>query len=355
MFGEDVGLPGGPYGASRGLHDEFGDRVFDTPISESAILGAGIGVGDLRHAADRRDHVRRLLLRRLRPGDQPGRERPLRLERRRSCPITIRSQQGPTPGSCAQHSQCIEAILAHIPGIRVGVPAFADDAFQMLRAAIASDDPVIVLESRALYPRPGRCGWMRRSSTVGRSRRLREGGDVTVVSWGRRCTTASTRRSSCAGEGVEVDLIDLRWLNPLDFDAVLRVGRAHEQARGRPRGERDRRVRRRDRRPGGRARASGRSTRRSAGSGSPTSACRRPRRCRPSCSSTAQGGRGGARGGRGGMTCRLDSHERDRARHPRARRDRRARRSPRSRGSSGSPTGSPDGPGRAARATPPET
>ena len=221
VFGEDVGAPGGPYGASRGLRDAFGERVFDTPISESAILGAGIGsaicgmrpvveimFADFFFVAFDQVINQASNVRYVSNGTQ-------------ACPLTIRSQQGATPGSCAQHSQCIEAILAHIPGIRVGVPAFPDDAFQMLRAAIASDDPVIVLESRALYPRTGDVRLDTDVEPVGGARRLREGTDVTVVTWGRAVHECLDAADRLAAEGVEVDLIDLRWINPLDFDPVM--------------------------------------------------------------------------------------------------------------------------------------
>jgi pyruvate/2-oxoglutarate/acetoin dehydrogenase E1 component len=221
VFGEDVGAPGGPYGASRGLRDAFGDRVFDTPISESAILGAGIGsaicgmrpiveimFADFFFVAFDQVINQASNVRYVSNGTQ-------------TCPLTIRSQQGATPGSCAQHSQCIEAILAHIPGIRVGVPAFPDDAFQMLRAAIASDDPVVVLESRALYPRTGEVRLDADAEAVGGARRLREGNHVTVVSWGRAVHECLGAAAELSGAGIEVDLIDLRWINPLDLGAVL--------------------------------------------------------------------------------------------------------------------------------------
>jgi len=221
VFGEDVGAPGGPYGASRGLRDAFGGRVFDTPISEAAILGAGIGsaicgmrpiveimFADFFFVAFDQVINQASNVRYVSNGTQ-------------ACPLTIRSQQGATPGSCAQHSQCIEAILAHIPGIRVGVPAFPDDAFQMLRAAIASDDPVVVLESRALYPRTGDVRLDAEVEIVGGARRLREGGHVTVVSWGRAVHECLAAAAELGEGGIEVDLIDLRWINPLDLDVVL--------------------------------------------------------------------------------------------------------------------------------------
>ncbi len=221
VYGEDVGIPGGPYGASRGLRAEFGDRVFDTPISEAAILGSGVGAAicGLRPVVEimfadfffvALDQVvnQAANVRYVSNGAQ-------------SCPLTIRSQQGATTGSCAQHSQCIEAILAHVPGIRVGLPAFPGDAYQMLRAAITSDDPVIVLEARSLYARTGPVDLAGELEPVGGARRLRQGDDVTLVTWGTAVHHALEAADRLAGRGVGVDVIDLRWLNPLDFDPVL--------------------------------------------------------------------------------------------------------------------------------------
>jgi acetoin:2,6-dichlorophenolindophenol oxidoreductase subunit beta len=221
VFGEDVGLPGGPYGASRDLRAAFGERVFDTPISESAILGAAIGsaicgmrpiveimFADFFFVAFDQVINQASNVRYVSKGNQ-------------TCPVTIRSQQGATIGSCAQHSQCIEAILAHIPGIRVGLPAFPGDAFQMLRAGIACDDPVVILESRALYARTGPVELDSPLEALGGSRQLRSGTDLTMVTWGQAVHHCLSAAEALAGAGVMVDLIDLRWINPLDFDAVL--------------------------------------------------------------------------------------------------------------------------------------
>ena len=287
VFGEDVGVPGGPYGASRGLHDAFGARVFDTPISESAILGTGIGsaicgmrpiveimFADFFFVAFDQVVNQASNVRYVSNGTQ-------------ACPLTIRSQQGATTGSCAQHSQCIEAILAHIPGIRVGVPAFPDDAFQMLRAAIASDDPVVVLESRALYPRTGEARLAAEVEGLGVARRLREGGHVTVVSWGRAVHECLDAAAELATEGIEVDLIDLRWINPLDLDAVLESldAPASSWSSTRPTSPRGSEPRSRPARP---TRGSGRSMRRWCASARRTSACPPLRPCNPPCSWTAR-------------------------------------------------------------------
>lgn len=151
LFGEDVALPGGVHGVPRRLHRDFGRRVFDTPISESAILGGAIGAALM----GRRPIVEIMWVDFMFVAfdqliNQAANVRYVS-QGRLSAPITIRTQQGATPGSCAQHSQSVEAILAHIPGLRVCLPATLQDAYDLTLAAIGSDDPVIVIESRAVY------------------------------------------------------------------------------------------------------------------------------------------------------------------------------------------------------------
>lgn len=220
MLGEDVALPGGPYGASRGLHEAFGERVFDTPISETAMLGAGVGAamqgmrpiveimyGDfflvaLDQLVNQAANVRYTSRGRF------------------TCPLTVRSQQAATPGACAQHTQSLEAFFAHVPGLRVGLPSSARDAYEMLRTAIACDDPVVLLESRALYPRKQELALDGPLEPLGGARTLHAGDDVTIVTWGRLAHDAVAAAERLAGEGVHADVLDLRWLAPLDYGAV---------------------------------------------------------------------------------------------------------------------------------------
>lgn len=235
FYGEDVALPGGAYGASKGLAREFGERVFDTPISETAMLGAAVGAA----------------MRGLRPVveimfadfflvalDQlVNQAANIRYVSRGgfTCPLTVRSQQAATPGACAQHSQSLEAFFAHVPGLRVGLAADGQQAYEMLRAAIASEDPVVVLESRALYPVKSEVVLDRPVEAVGGARRVRTGDGVTIVSWGRMVGEAGAAAAALAERGIGADVLDLRWLSPLDLDAILesvgRTGRvvvAHE-------------------------------------------------------------------------------------------------------------------------------
>lgn len=235
VFGEDVALPNGPFGATKGLHGEFGARVFDTPISESAMVGAALGAAmrGCRPVVEIM-YMDFALVAMDQIVNQVANTRYVS-RAAWTAPLVIRTQGGHSPGSCAQHSHAIEAFFAHTPGLRVGLPADADDGYQMLRTAIASDDPVMIVENRMLYAdkRP-----VERDAAVqplGGARTVRSGSDATIVAWSRTVSLAKDAAEQLAHDGLDVEVIDLRWLNPLDFDVVAesvgRTGRlvvAHE-------------------------------------------------------------------------------------------------------------------------------
>jgi 2-oxoisovalerate dehydrogenase E1 component len=223
VFGEDIAVPGGVFGVTRNLQKEFGaTRVFDTPIAEAAILGAAVGASmeGLRPVAEIM-WADFLLVALDQLVNQAANVRYLS-SGRVSAPLVVRCQQGVTPGSCAQHSQSLEALLAHIPGLRVGLPATPQDAYSMLRAAIADPDPVILIESRALYNDKGVVYPELVPDAIGGARTVREGGDVSIVSWGRMVHRAEEAARELAERGIEAEVIDLRWLAPLDIEAVSR-------------------------------------------------------------------------------------------------------------------------------------
>lgn len=220
LYGEDVGSAGGVFGVSRGLQKQFGPRrVFDTPISESAILGSAVGAGlegvpavvEIMWA----DFVFVALDQII---NQAANVRYINRSKRHA-PVTIRMQQGVTPGSCAQHSQSIEALLAHVPGIKVGLPATPQDAYDMVRAAIADPDPTVIIEHRSLYQETGDVAGGRVQRAEG-ARVRRTGADVAILTWGavlREVLAAAERLES---EGIEATVVDLRWLRPLDDVAI---------------------------------------------------------------------------------------------------------------------------------------
>jgi len=224
FFGEDVGKSGGIFGAAKNLQREFGaDRVFDTPIAENAILGSAVGaaISGMRPVAEIMwaDFVFVALDQIV---NQAANVRYL-TSGRSNAPLTVRMQQGVTPGSCAQHSQSIEAMFAHVPGLHIGMPSNANDAYAMLRAAVRNDDPCIVIEARGLYQIKGEVALTDSAESVGGAKRVREGGDIAIISWGAMVTRAIEAADALAGQGVKAAVLDLRWIAPLDFDAVVAI------------------------------------------------------------------------------------------------------------------------------------
>jgi pyruvate/2-oxoglutarate/acetoin dehydrogenase E1 component len=218
LLGVDVGEAGGVYGVTRGLHERFPDRVIDTPIAEAGVLGAAVGAAmtGLRPVAEimYMDFITVC----LDPIVNQAAKLRYMTGGAASVPIVFRTQTGAGRSAGAQHSQSLEAMLAHVPGLRVFCPADARDAYDLLIAAIRDDSPVCFVENRRLYPHrvPD---WDRPVLPPGRARVLRRGGDLTVVAWGRM--VSETVRALERVDDVEVELIDLRTLAPLDLEPVF--------------------------------------------------------------------------------------------------------------------------------------
>jgi pyruvate dehydrogenase E1 component beta subunit len=222
LYGEDVGLPGGVFGVTKGLRDAYGDRVFDTPISETALLGAAVGAAMM----GRRPIVEIMWvdfsLVALDPLVNQAANVRYVSGGRLTAPLTVRTQQGVLPGSCAQHSQSLEALFAHVPGLRVAMPADPGQAYALLLAAIACDDPVIVIEHRAFYHAlTGEVALGAPIEPVGGARVVRPGRDVTLVAWGPMLHAALEAADGLAAEGIEAEVLDPRWLAPFDTEAVV--------------------------------------------------------------------------------------------------------------------------------------
>ncbi|RZS81613.1 alpha-ketoacid dehydrogenase subunit beta [Pigmentiphaga kullae] len=228
LYGEDVGKPGGVFGVTKDLQRQAGAaRVFDTPISETAMLGVAVGaaMSGLRPVVEIM-WIDFSLVAMDQLVNQAANVRYVSAGRL-AAPLTVRTQQGATPGSCAQHSQNLEALYAHIPGLRVGIPATAQDAYDMLLAAIRCDDPTLVIENRAMYhgdPQPVRLGSPIEDACG--ARLARQGGDLTVVAWGAMLFQALEAAARLAREGIEAEVINARWIAPFDWPALLAsVGR----------------------------------------------------------------------------------------------------------------------------------
>ncbi|RZU29712.1 alpha-ketoacid dehydrogenase subunit alpha/beta [Edaphobacter modestus] len=230
IFGEDVGFAGGIFGASRGLQKRYGiERVFDTPISESAILGSAVGAAMMGMKPIVEIMWADFLLVALDQIINQAANVRYITGGRAGAPIVVRTQQGATLGSCAQHSQCLEAVLAHIPGLRIAIPATPQDAYDLLRSAVASPDPCIIFESRALYQTTSMVSFSDEIEPIGISRLRKSGRDVMIITWGTMLSVALGAAERLVEEGVDAGVLDLRWLCPLDTKA-LRI--AVEEANG---------------------------------------------------------------------------------------------------------------------------
>lgn len=224
VYGEDIAVAGGVFGATRGLQKEFGEqRVFDTPIAEAAILGSAVGaaIAGMKPVVEIMwaDFVFVALDQIV---NQASNVRYVNRSKIHA-PMVIRMQQGVTPGSCAQHSQSVEAILSHIPGIKVGLPATPQDAYAMTLAAIEDPDPVVLIEHRSMYQDTGTVTLGGPSERVGGAVLRRDGADVALITWGPMVASALDAAEQLSAQGIEASVLDLRWLRPLDDDAIAAV------------------------------------------------------------------------------------------------------------------------------------
>ena len=220
-YGEDVGHSGGIFGIHRNLQRDFGaSRVFDTPIAEAAILGSALGASMLGMKPVVEIMWADFMLVALdQMVNQMANIRYVS-EGKSTASVVVRTQQGATPGSCPQHSQSLEALLTHIPGLKVGMPATPADAHSMLRAAVADPDPVILFECRGLYRQEGPVSMDQPLESVGGSRLTKEGNDLAIISWGRMSLHAKEAAEQLAAENISAAVLDLRWLSPLDTSAI---------------------------------------------------------------------------------------------------------------------------------------
>lgn len=221
VAGIDVGAGGNVFGITRGLYEKFPGRVRDTPIAESAIIGSGVGsaMAGMRPVMEimYSDFVGVCF-------DQivnQAAKLPYMTGGKVTVPLTIRTQFGAGRSSGAQHSQSIEALFAHIPGLQVVMPSTPADAYGLLRAAIAEDSPTLFIEHRLLYERQGPGFSPEHIVPIGKAVVRREGSDVTIVSVSRMATESLAVAESLAAEGISVEVIDLRTVAPLDWETVL--------------------------------------------------------------------------------------------------------------------------------------
>jgi pyruvate dehydrogenase E1 component beta subunit len=229
LLGEDIGKAGGVFAATRGLQERYGpDRVIDMPIAENAIAGAAVGLalGGFRPVIEIMfmDFIAlsmdAIVNQAAKLHFMFGGQAPV--------PLVVRTQHGGGLNAGPQHSQCLEAWFAHIPGLKVVVPATLDDAYALLQASIEDPNPVIFVENKALYPMKGTLSDPVAPVPLGKARIARPGRDVTIVTYGAMVFKALAAAETLARRDIEAEVIDLRTIQPWDEAAVLEsLSRTH--------------------------------------------------------------------------------------------------------------------------------
>ena len=222
LMGEDIGPLGGVFRVTEGLHAEFGpQRVLDTPLAESGIVGTAIGLtmAGFRPVIEIQfdgfvfpafDQITTQLAKLTN-----------RHEGNANFPVVIRIPYGGHIGAVEHHQESPEAYFAHTPGLRVVSPSTPNDAYWMIQDAIASPDPVIFLEPKAKYWMKGEVDVAERALPLHASRVVRKGTDVTLVGHGAMVTTLLQAAALAEGEGTSCEVIDLRSLSPIDYAPIL--------------------------------------------------------------------------------------------------------------------------------------
>ncbi len=222
IMGEDISRQGGIFGQFKGLPKTFGvERVRDTPISETAIIGAGVGaaLAGMRPVVDMHfadfitvamdEIVNQMAKIRYMFGGQC------------TVPIVLRAPDGIIRSAAAQHSQSLEAWFLHVPGLRVVIPSNPGDAKGLLKSAIRSDDPVLYFEHKALFPKKGLVPDGEHLVPIGKANLSRSGKDVTIVSYSLMMQNVLDAAAELAKDGIDAEVIDLRTISPLDMETIF--------------------------------------------------------------------------------------------------------------------------------------
>nr|WP_320012885.1 alpha-ketoacid dehydrogenase subunit beta [uncultured Desulfobulbus sp.] len=222
IIGEDVGQFGGCFGVTKGLYDQFGERrVRDTPITESAIVGAATGAA----AAGLRPVCELMFVDFIGVSmdqlfNQAAKMRYM-FGGKTTIPMVLRAPQGGGISAAAQHSQSLESWFMHIPGLKVAMPATPEDAYGLLISAIRDDNPVVFLEHKLLYGVEGEVPENAGPIPFGKAKIHREGTDVTIVALSKMVYSALEAAETLAAKGISAEVIDPRTVSPLDMDSIL--------------------------------------------------------------------------------------------------------------------------------------
>ena len=219
IYGQDVGVFGGAFKATKNLAQQFPGRVLDAPISEDAIVGLAVGAAiegmrpivEMQFADFSTVAFNQIV----------NQAATLYWRTNVPCPVTIRLPSGGTLGGGPFHSQSMEAIYAHYPGLIVMTPATVEDAYTMLLDAVAIDDPVVFCEHKYLYYHLKADRLPTEAMPVGKARIARAGRDLTIVTYSAMLHESLAVAEEMASERIEIEVVDLRTVKPLDTDTVI--------------------------------------------------------------------------------------------------------------------------------------
>ena len=222
MMGEDIAEYCGAFGVSRGMLEEFGkERIMNTPIAEQSYVGAGIGAA----MAGMRPIVELMFSDFITVCfDELVNEAPkmrFMFGGKVKVPMVMRTAAGAGTGAAAQHSQSLEAVLAHFPGLKVVIPSTPYDAKGLLKSAIRDDNPVMFLEQKTLYRKKGMIPEEEYTIPLGVADIKREGTDCTIVTYGRMVQFSLEAAEKLTAENINVEVLDIRTLLPLDTEAIV--------------------------------------------------------------------------------------------------------------------------------------
>jgi len=219
IYGQDIGAFGGAFKATKNLASQFPGRVIDAPISEDAMMGMAVGaaIGGMRPIIE----VQFADFSTVGFNQIVNQAATLHWRTNVPCPVTVRLPSGGTSGSGPFHSQSMEAVYAHYPGLVVMTPATVEDAYSMLLEAVTIDDPVIFCEHKYLYYHLKAEALPTEAMPVGKARIARAGRDMTIVAYSAMVHEALAVAEELVTEGLEIEVVDLRSVRPLDTDTVM--------------------------------------------------------------------------------------------------------------------------------------
>jgi pyruvate/2-oxoglutarate/acetoin dehydrogenase E1 component len=222
LLGEDIGVYGGAFGVTRGMLEEFGpERVRDTPISEAAIAGTATGAALMGMRPVMEIMFMDFLTISMNQLVNQAAKIRFMFGGKASIPMVIRAPAGSGTGAAAQHSQSLEAWFVHTPGIKVVAPATPHDAKGLLITAIRDNNPILFMEHKLLYRTKGPVPQEMYTIPLGQAKVQREGRHLTILAYSIMVPRSLEAAEQLAGEGVEVEVVDLRSLKPLDMDTIV--------------------------------------------------------------------------------------------------------------------------------------